>query len=746
MIHDTTGNLLPAQPGLSIVDRVQPEISSINSPSGTGPFNDLNNLTINITFSESVTLTGTAVLDLNTGGTAICTGPVSSTILSFIYNIGVGDEVAELDAVSPLDLGAGTIVDTNSNSLILTVPTGASSGSLAVNNTIEIDAVAPTVNVGGDLFENSAASVVATADDGTGSGIASYAWTKVSGLGIVTFTPSNAVSTTISADTNDSYVLRLTVTDFAGNNSSDDLVMVWDTVNPSVNVGGDLIEGSTFGVTASASDVGGSGIETFLWTKESGPGTITFTDSGSATTDISASAEGAYTIRLTVTDYAGNSSFDELNLLWDTADPTVDVGGDLVERTTVGVTATASDGGGIDTYLWTKESGPGTVTFSAAGAITTNITPGTDGIYTIRLTVTDYAGNSSFDELILEWDTTPPTINTGADIFLNGSGSITATASDGGSGLNNATRQWSHQSGGSYTVVFSAETSSTTDISVPTAPADTSEFYTIQFSVFDLAGNEGTDSLLMKWDLLKPTLQSVILADSSPTTPGVGNGDTMTFTFDEPIDQSSISGFSTDDNPENQIMKLGTINTGAGGTYGSGFNSSNDDAVLSTGGNSVIITLANLEGADATNTPPSGDFTNLTSLTDLAGNSANATSCTITGSFDATAPTASVSTSPVSMPLLSGDIVITITYNEPMDEDAIDEPTITPTFDSADAGLSATVKTAGFWNGSGDVYEIEYTVGNTGSIACTLTFTITAAKDITGNAQIPISKDVVLGP
>jgi hypothetical protein len=137
---------------------------------------------------------------------------------------------------------------------------------------------------------------------------------------------------------------------------------------------------------------------------------------------LSADTDGTYVCRLTVTDNATNTAFDEFTLLWDTTPPNVDAGTDAVINATYLQDATVSDpapSSGILTYLWTQESGPGTLTMETPGAEDTNMSANIDGTYICRLTVTDLAGNSAYDELTLIWDTTPPIVDAGIDATVN---------------------------------------------------------------------------------------------------------------------------------------------------------------------------------------------------------------------------------------------------------------------------------------------------------------------------------------
>ena len=90
-------------------------------------------------------------------------------------------------------------------------------------------------------------------------------------------------------------------------------------------------------------------------------------------------------------------------------DPAVDY---LTVNTATAQTGSISDPtAGIDTYAWTLDAGPGTsLTFSDAAIAnpTVNVPDNIDGEYTLRVTVTDLAGNTNFSTVPFVWDTSPP--------------------------------------------------------------------------------------------------------------------------------------------------------------------------------------------------------------------------------------------------------------------------------------------------------------------------------------------------
>ncbi|MEW5937410.1 MAG: Ig-like domain repeat protein, partial [Candidatus Thermoplasmatota archaeon] len=299
---------------------------------------------------------------------------------------------------------------------------------------IGFDTILPTVNAGSDETRNALFNSVtgratpASAVDNplgteTPSNNLTYQW-QASGPGIVTFSAPTALNTDISASADGTYTIWLNVTDAAGNTASDFFILVWDTTGPTVNAGSDETVNFVIWTTAayratpaSASDAL-TGISNYTWSMTAGPGVITWSAQWALNTSVTPSVDGTYTLRLTVTDGAGNTAFDEFILVYDTGAPTVNAGSDetvnFVIWTTAAYRATPASASdtltGISNYTWSMTAGPGVITWSAQWSLNTSVTPSVDGTYTLRLTVTDGAGNTAFDEFILVYDTGAPTV------------------------------------------------------------------------------------------------------------------------------------------------------------------------------------------------------------------------------------------------------------------------------------------------------------------------------------------------
>ncbi len=95
-------------------------------------------------------------------------------------------------------------------------------------------------------------------------------------------------------------------------------------------------------------------------------------------------------------------------MAWDDIDPNTIYTSSII----TGSATTSDNASGISTCTWSVSSGDGgNISFgSATNCSSTTITAMIDGLYTIRLTVVDNAGNSSYEEFDIHWDKNTPTI------------------------------------------------------------------------------------------------------------------------------------------------------------------------------------------------------------------------------------------------------------------------------------------------------------------------------------------------
>ncbi|MCP6727552.1 MAG: DUF5011 domain-containing protein [Patescibacteria group bacterium] len=364
--------------GLTITSNIITNVVGIDADGGGTAFNQMAPVTNSVISDNNFTNTGIAVY-LGSGSTSTSGITVSGNIFTstagFLTNYGALIITSEVDGVSTesITITGNTFDATESNGAITifdsNTPANADvdGASITILNNNFLNNIVDAVSVGAGV----SGTVNATLNY-WGTTVKSTIQGLISGL--VDFEPY--------------YV--------------DSGLITLSNIPPTVDVSLDVLSNIQFVKDAIVTD-GGSGIATYLWTSESGPGTITFGSASAEGTTVSADTDGVYVIRLTVTDNAENTGFDEFQLTWDTTAPVITILGndpETVEVDTIYADASATALDNID----------GDVTLS----IITNISAvdtSTLGSYDVTYTVTDSAGNQAIDiRTVNIVDTTVPVI------------------------------------------------------------------------------------------------------------------------------------------------------------------------------------------------------------------------------------------------------------------------------------------------------------------------------------------------
>ncbi len=162
MVLDMTGvsGVVSSTPGVGTtnsnnfsVDTAAPTVTSVDSSTANGTYKAGDTVSLQVNFSEAVTVTGTPKLTLETGASDRDVNYVSgsgTSTLNFTYTVQAGDTSADLDYLSTtaLALNGGTITDAAGNAGILTLATPGTAGSLGANKAVGIDGVAPALASG----------------------------------------------------------------------------------------------------------------------------------------------------------------------------------------------------------------------------------------------------------------------------------------------------------------------------------------------------------------------------------------------------------------------------------------------------------------------------------------------------------------------------------------------------------------------------------------------------------------------
>ncbi len=124
----------------NITPAVSTTVTNVTSSTANGTYGAGSSISIQVTFSAAVTVTGTPQLALNSGGTANYTAGSGAAILTFTYTVGASDSSAHLDYASAgaLTLNGGTITAN------LMLPAAGAAGSLGANKSLVIGTVTAT--------------------------------------------------------------------------------------------------------------------------------------------------------------------------------------------------------------------------------------------------------------------------------------------------------------------------------------------------------------------------------------------------------------------------------------------------------------------------------------------------------------------------------------------------------------------------------------------------------------------------
>ena len=135
-----------------VADTTAPTITSVTSSTANGSYKAGQSISIQVNFSESVTVTGTPQLTLETSTTDAVVNYTSgsgTTTLTFTYTVSTDHTTSDLDYQSTLALAlnSGTMKDAAGNNATLSLPAVGTANSLGANKNIIIDTTAPTLNI-----------------------------------------------------------------------------------------------------------------------------------------------------------------------------------------------------------------------------------------------------------------------------------------------------------------------------------------------------------------------------------------------------------------------------------------------------------------------------------------------------------------------------------------------------------------------------------------------------------------------
>jgi hypothetical protein len=317
-----------------VIDGVAPTISSVNSSTSNGTYKAGDIISVQVNFSEAVTVTGTPQLTLETGGTDqvlnYASGSGTST-LTFNYTVQAGDTNADLDYISTsaLGLNGGTIRDAASNNATLTLASPGAANSLGSNKAIIIDTTSPAApstpdmtsgtdsgaSSSDDITNDTTPTFTGTAESGSTVTLYDTDGTTVLGTGTATGGNWSITSSALSAG---SHTLTAKAADAVSNVStaSTGLSITVDNSSPTgLGLDNTTITSSAATSTSTIATLSATDAQAITYSLSVGNGTndadnASFTIAGSSLKVGGASlSAGTYRIYFAATDAAGNAAY-----------------------------------------------------------------------------------------------------------------------------------------------------------------------------------------------------------------------------------------------------------------------------------------------------------------------------------------------------------------------------------------------------------------------------------------------------
>jgi len=277
-IRDAAGNaatLTLASPGASnslgdnkalVVDGVVPTVSSVTSSTADGTYKVGDAISIQVTFSEAVTVSGTPQLTLETGGSDAVVDYASGsggTALTFTYTVGSGHTASDLDyaSTSALALNGGIIRNATGNAAALTLPSPGASNSLGNNKALVVNnpPTATAQSVSGD--EDSSQSITLSGSDVEGSSL-TYALASSPSNGSANLS-GNTVTYTPAANYNGADSFTFTVSDGTTTSSAATVSITVNAVNDAPTATAQsvtVVEGTSWEIPLLSNDVDGDSL------------------------------------------------------------------------------------------------------------------------------------------------------------------------------------------------------------------------------------------------------------------------------------------------------------------------------------------------------------------------------------------------------------------------------------------------------------------------------------------------------
>ena len=517
-------------------------ITSVPASIGVGAV-----VSIEVTFSEAVKVTGTPQLTLETGATDRAVNYVSGSdtaTLHFTYTVQAGDSSLDLDylSIAALSLNGGSITDAAGNDIAnLTLPAPGATGSLGANRPIVVDAAAPgalsapDLDAASDLGLNTTDNLTSdTTPTVTGTGaeasatVTLYDTDGTTVLGTNVADGAGAWSITSSVLAAGVHTLTVKQTDLAGNVSaaSGTLAITIDTTRPTTGSAGFVgVAAVTTTLDISFSEAVTAGIGDVIMTKN--PSWINNLNAGAAqdasVTVNSVTGSGTSTLQFNITSTSGNLGGGNVVLVQfnQNGNDVIDLAGNKVSSRDLYI------GGG----------GNNTIDLSNYGSASLQLLRGNGG--------TDILIGSSAGDIIFDGADT--------DTITGGGGADQITLSDTANGVNTPARDIVNigvgESTGNATDVITKSSTVGTGFDINSVTAGNHDQLSLMANVIqgDVTNANGTDAGALVTHSITSGIITFQSAGDAPVVINAGNlSDALTYLSSNITDAGATVAFRFD--------------------------------------------------------------------------------------------------------------------------------------------------------------------------------------------------------